>query len=114
MTVLIAGSLNFPAGNREQALAETVPLVIKTRAQTGCRDYVWSADPTGTTKVFVYENWESVDALAAHLAGPCYQSLLGALVGYGVADIEILKYKVAIAEPIYDPQGQARADFFTE
>lgn len=114
MTVLIAGTLHFRAGNREKALAETAKLVEQTRQQTGCVDYVWSADPTSTTRVYVFEKWASVDALAAHLAGPFYQSMLGALGTYGVDDVAVSKYKVAIEEPVYDPQGRPRADFFTE
>lgn len=114
VTVLVAGTLEFPSGNREQALAETAPLVEQTRTQHGCVNYVWSADPTSATTVYVFEKWASIDALAAHLAGPFYQKMLGALGAYGVGDVRISKYKVAIEEPVYDPQGQPRADFFTE
>ena len=39
--------------------------------------------------------------------------MLGALGSYGVDDVAISKYKVAIEEPVYDPQGRPRADFFT-
>ena len=70
MTVLINGSVHLPAGDREKALAETADLVAETRTQKGCRHYVWSADPTSNTEVYVYENWASVEDLAAHLAGP--------------------------------------------
>lgn len=114
MTVLIAGTLHLPAGARETALAETAQLVTRTRAQKGCRHYVWSADPTSSTRVYVYENWDSVADLAAHLAGPNYQNMLAALVNYGVTDTEVSKYKIALEEPVYDPQGNPRADFFTE
>lgn len=114
VTVLIAGTLAFPAGNREQALAETAELVRQTRTQAGCVNYVWAADPTSATTVYVYEKWASIEALAAHLSGPFYQKMLGALGAYGVDDIAISKYKVAVEEPVYDPQGRPRADFFTE
>lgn len=112
-TVLIAGTLKFPKGNRDKALAETARLVEQTRTQSGCLDYVWSADPTSATTVYVFEKWSSIESLAAHLAGPFYQKMLGALGSYGVDDVAISKYKVAIEEPVYDPQGRPRADFFT-
>ena len=114
MTVLIAGSLGFPGGNREKALQETAELVEETRAQQGCLHYVWSADPTSTTRAYVFEKWASVEDLAAHLAGPYYQNMLAALGKHGVADVEVSKYKVAVEEPVYDPEGRPRADFFTE
>lgn len=113
MTVLIAGTIHLPAGDREKALAETADLVAETRNQKGCNHYVWSADPTSDTRVYVYENWASVEDLAAHLAGPYYRNMLAALGGFGVTDTEVSKFKVALEEPVYDPEGRPRADFFT-
>jgi len=113
MTVLIAGTVQIPAGDREKALAESADLVAETRTQQGCLHYVWSADPTSATRVYVYENWASVDDLAAHLAGPYYMQMLGILGKYEVTDTQVSKYKVALEEPVYDPEGRPRADFFT-
>jgi quinol monooxygenase YgiN len=113
MTVLIAGTLHLPVGDREKALAETADLVVETRTQPGCLHYVWSADPTSPTRVYVFEKWASVDELAAHLAGPYYRNMLAALGKYGVTDTEVSKYQIALEEPVYDPQGRPRADFFT-
>jgi hypothetical protein len=31
-----------------------------------------------------------------------------------VTDAVVSKFKVALEEPVYDPQGRPRADFFTE
>jgi len=114
MTVLIAGTVHLPAGDRETALAETAQLVTDTRTQPGCLQYVWSADPTSTTRVCVFEKWASVEDLAAHLAGHYYSGMLAALSKYGITDPLVAKYKVALEEPVYDPQGKPRADFFTE
>jgi quinol monooxygenase YgiN len=114
MTVLIAGTVHLPAAAREKALSETAQLVTETRTQQGCLEYVWSADPTSTTRVCVFEKWASVEDLAAHLAGHYYADMLGALSSYGITDPLVAKYKVALEEPVYDPQGKPRADFFTE
>ncbi len=113
MTVIIAGTLHFPAANREKALTETAELVVETRTQQGCQHYVWAADPTSDSRVYVFEKWASVEDLAAHLAGPFYQTMLASLGKYGVTDVEVSKYKIALEEPVYDPQGNPRADFFT-
>ena len=40
--------------------------------------------------------------------------MLAALGKHGVTDVEVSKYKVAVEEPVYDPEGRPRADFFTE
>lgn len=113
MTVLIAGTLHFPTGEREKVLTETAALVEQTRNQAGCLHYVWAADPTSGTRVYVFEKWASVDDLAAHLAGPCYRDMLAKLGQYGASDVEVSKYRIDLEEPVYDPQGNPRADFFT-
>ena len=113
MTVLVAGTIDILGGDREKALAEATALMAETRAQTGCVHYVWSADPSSNTRVYVYENWASVEDLAAHLAGPYYSGMLGLLGNYQVENVEVSKFRVDLEEPVYDPEGRARADFFT-
>jgi len=40
--------------------------------------------------------------------------MLALLGKYGVTDAVVAKFKVALEEPVYDPEGRPRADFFTE
>ena len=114
MTILVAGTIEIDAEKRGAALADAAALMAETRSQAGCVHYVWSADPTSTTRVYVYENWETIEDLAAHLAGTYYSRMLGLLGKYGVSNAEVSKFKVALEEPVYDPEGNPRADFFTE
>jgi len=114
MTIIIAGTVHLPTGDREKALEETADLVVETRTQKGCLHYVWSADPTSDTRLYVFEKWESVEDLAAHLAGDYYLNMLTSLGKYGVTDTDVSKYRIALEEPVYDPEGKPRADFFTE
>ncbi|MGI9287779.1 MAG: putative quinol monooxygenase [Pseudomonadales bacterium] len=113
MTILIAGTVDIPTGQREKALAATATLVADTRSQKGCTHYVWSADPTSDTRVYVYEYWESTEDLANHLAGPYYAQMLGTLGQYGVENAQVSKFRVDLEEPVYDPEGRPRADFFS-
>lgn len=113
MTVLIAGTVDILDGDRDKALAEAADLMAATRSQDGCKHYVWSADPTSDTRVYVYEYWESVESLAAHLAGPYYAQMLGLLGQYKTDNTDVSKFRVDLEEPVYDPEGRPRADFFT-
>jgi quinol monooxygenase YgiN len=113
MTTLITGTLDIPGGKRDQALAAAAALMADTRAQQGCTHYVWSADPTSDSRVYVYEYWESTQDLAAHLAGSYYAQMLGLLGEYGAENAEVSKFRVDLEEPVYDEQGKPRADFFT-
>lgn len=113
MTILIAGTIDIPGGKRQEALEATAALVEETRTQVGCEHYVWSADPTSDCRVYVYENWQSTEDLANHLAGQYYAKMLGMLGQYGVENAEVSKFRVDLEEPVYDPEGKPRADFFT-
>ena len=113
MTILIAGTVEIEASNRDKALADAAGLMADTRTQAGCNHYVWSADPTSPTRIYVYESWDSTEELAAHLAGPFYQNMLAILGGFGVHNTLVSKFKIAHEEPVYDPEGKPRADFFT-
>ncbi len=113
MTILIAGTVDIPGGRRDEALEVTAELVAETRTQQGCNHYVWSADPTSDTRLYVYENWASTEDLAAHLAGPYYLQMLTKLGEFGVENAEVSKFRVDLEEPVYDETGTPRADFFT-
>lgn len=109
MTILINGSVDFEAADAAQAVAAAAGLMAETRAQAGCRHYVWSLDPAAPGRVYVYENWESEQALAAHLAGRYYREMLGLLSGFGIKASDT---RIEAAGPIYDDTGTPRADFF--
>lgn len=113
MTIIVAGTVDFSPEDAARALAEATDMMRDTRSQNGCRAYVWSADPTTAGRVYVYENWESEAALAAHLAGPFYRGMLGILQKHNIRGVEVLKHRVTLSEPVYDPDGVPRADFFT-
>ena len=113
MTVLISGTVELDAADRDKALAEAADLMAKTRNQKGCKHYVWSADPTSDTRIYVFENWESSEDLCTHLAGPYSAQMLALLGSYDVRNTVVSKFKVALEEPVYDPEGKPRGDFFT-
>ncbi len=113
MTVLINGWVEFSPENAEKAVSAAAQLMADTRSQKGCREYIWSLDPTIPGRVYVYENWESSEDLNAHLAGRFYAEMLGLLGQYEMLGTDILKYRIDHSEPVYDPDGVPRGDFFT-
>ena len=111
--ILIAGAVDVDAERRESALAAARGLLAPTRAQAGCLDYVWAADPAVPGRIYVYERWADEASLAAHFAGTWYRQMLAAIGGHGIRKVDVLKYRVALSEPVYDPEGRPRADFFS-
>ena len=114
MTVLINGTVDFKPEDAIKVLPEIAQLMADTRAQIGCRHYVWSLDPAVPGRIYVHENWESVEHLRTHLASHFYTDMLEILYQYEIFATDILKYRIDHCEPVYDDTGTARADFFTD
>jgi quinol monooxygenase YgiN len=112
--IIVAGHVELDPARRDAALRAASELFAATRAQAGCLDYVWCADPAIASRVWVYERWSDTASLAAHLAGPCYRSMLAALGQGGLRSADVAKYRIERSEPVYDATGKPRADFFTE
>ena len=112
--IIIAGTVDVDPARREEALAAGGPHMAATRAQAGCVDYVWSADPLVPGRIYVYERWESTETLAAHLSGPHFLAMRETIAARGIRGVDVSKFRISLAEPVYDPEGRPRADFFTE
>jgi quinol monooxygenase YgiN len=109
--IIVAGRVELDPARRDAALRAAGELFAETRAQPGCLDYVWCADPSSESRVYVYERWTDVPSLAAHLAGPCYRGMLEVLGRHGVRRADVAKYGIDRCEPVYDASGKPRADF---
>jgi quinol monooxygenase YgiN len=112
--IIVAGTVEFDPAQRDKALAAASELFGATRAQRGCLDYVWCADPSAPGRVYVFERWADGPAFAAHLAGPWYGKMLAVLGSNGLRGADVAKYRIDKREPVYDPTGKPRADFFTD
>lgn len=114
MRIVISGEIDLAPEAREKALLEARPLIEAALAESGCLQYAWTADLSRPGRVHVFEDWESEPDLAAHLAGKPYQGMLAHLGVVGIKQAVTRKYRVDHTEPVYDPEGRPRADFFTE
>ena len=112
--IILNGTVDVDPERRDEALRAGCPHMEATRAQAGCLDYVWSADLLTPGRIYVYERWESQEALEAHFKGPHYVAMRDTIGAHGLRGADVLKYRMEIAEPVYDSTGTPRADFFTE
>ncbi|UCE87050.1 MAG: antibiotic biosynthesis monooxygenase [Deltaproteobacteria bacterium] len=111
--ILITGTVDVDPEQREAALSAAQPHMRATRALEGCLDYVWSADPLVPGRIYVYERWQSRESLEAHFASPHYPAMRDTIAAHGVRGLEVSKHRISLSEPVYDPQGRPRADFFS-
>jgi len=113
MRVVISGEVDVAPENREKALKGAAPLIAAALAEKGCVHYAWTADLNTPGRIHVFEEWESGEDLAVHLAAAPYQQMLAHLGGIGILNAVTRKYRVDKVEPVYDPEGRPRADFFS-
>jgi quinol monooxygenase YgiN len=92
--VIVAGEFEVDPLEREAFLASRVATMVASRAEEGCLEYTFAADPTTPERVILFERWESQEALDAHLraprdtatpSGPVVAVLSSSLVIYDVA-----------------------------
>lgn len=112
--IIIAGTVDVDPERRDEALEAGRPHMEATRAWKGCLDYVWSADLLVPGRIYVFERWESQEDLAAHFEGPHYPAMRTTMAGFGLRGVDVSKYRMSFSEPVYDPTGTPRADFFSE
>jgi quinol monooxygenase YgiN len=66
--VIVGGTFEVQEGSREQFLVERFDLMRTSRAEQGCLEYTFSADPLNPRRVVLFEVWERKEDLDAHLA----------------------------------------------
>ncbi len=111
--IIISGTVDVDPDRRDAALAAAEVHMKATRELEGCLDYVWSADPLTPGRIYVYERWASRENLEVHFASPPFTNMRDTIAGHGITGLDVAKYRISLSEPVYDPQGQPRADFFT-
>ena len=70
----------------------------RSRAEPGCIHYVFSADPIDAGRIYLFERWESKEALAAHLAA--MQATGRPPAGVPVLSAEVLQYEIGAVGPV--------------
>lgn len=68
--VIVAGVFEVDPEQRDAFLAGRFDRMRTSRAEQGCLEYTFSADPLDPGRVVLYERWASQDDLDAHLAVP--------------------------------------------
>ena len=113
MPVVITGEIDMAPGVREKTLQDAQPFIAAALAETGCVHYTWSVDAERPDRVHVFEQWDSEADLSAHLVAQPYLDMAGHLNAAGIVSAVTRKYRVDLIEPVYDPDGKPRGDFFT-
>ncbi|MGH6787826.1 MAG: putative quinol monooxygenase [Novosphingobium sp.] len=109
--ILISAQIDVEPAGREQALKSAQPWIDGALAQPGCLHYDWSADLNNSSRINVFEEWESEDALAAHFAGPQYAGMLAHIGQSGLQGAVSRKYRVDAESAVYGADGKPTPEF---
>ena len=111
--VVISGEIDVEPAIREKAVLDAQQLIADALAEKGCVHYAWTCDPAKPGRIHVFEEWDTEADLIAHLAAEPYLKMAGHLASTGILGAVTRKYRVDIVEPVYDPEGKPRGDFFS-
>jgi quinol monooxygenase YgiN len=81
--IIVSGTVRIRSEARDAAVRAASVMTEATRQELGCRAYRFSFDMADATLVYVYEEWESAEALERHFATPhmaAFQQELPALL----------------------------------
>jgi quinol monooxygenase YgiN len=67
--VIVGGTFEVEADRREAFVAGRQAMMRRSRAEAGCLEYTFAADPLEPGRVILFERWETRGHLDAHLAG---------------------------------------------
>jgi quinol monooxygenase YgiN len=67
--VIVGGEFVVEPDQREEFIAGRGDAMLRSRAEPGCLEYTFAADPLVAGRVVLYERWESQEHLDVHLSG---------------------------------------------
>ncbi len=66
--LIVSGTFEVASEDRQAFLRSREDAMRTSRAEEGCLAYVFAADPIEPGRVILFEQWESDEALGAHIA----------------------------------------------
>lgn len=67
--VIVQGVFVVNPGERDRFIDASIDGMRASRAEAGCLEYVFAADPLDPARVVLSERWESMELLQEHLDG---------------------------------------------
>ena len=103
--IVISAQIDVDPAGRDAALRSAQPWIDGALAQPGCIHYDWSADLNAPSRINVFEEWESAEALAGHFAGIQIAGMVAHLRQSGLQNVVGRKYRVDAEGPVNDAEG---------
>ena len=93
--VVVAGTARLQPGTGARAQQVIEEVVAKTRQEPGCYSYTFYIEVGDPNTLHVFEEWESNEALDAHIQREHTQRFLAALGELVAAPPDVNKYEIS-------------------
>ena len=92
--IVIAGEVRIRPEKRDEAVRASLQMVAATLREPGCRSYRFSAALDDPNHIFIFEEWDSMEALGAHFQSPHMAAFQAALPGLLAGPPTLTRYEV--------------------
>jgi quinol monooxygenase YgiN len=93
--IVIAGEVQVRPEKREEAMHAALEMIAETLKEPGCRAYRFSTALDDPSRIHIFEEWDSMDALGAHFQSPHMAKFQAVLPGVLAAPPRLARYEVA-------------------
>lgn len=93
--LVIAGTISIDPAKRDVAIAAARDLMAETRKEPGCIAYVMSGDFDDPGCLRLFEEWESQQALDAHMKAPHMAKFQAQIPQLGFRGMKVERYEVS-------------------
>ncbi|GAG43898.1 unnamed protein product, partial [marine sediment metagenome] len=98
--LIVSGEIVVEAGAIESVRDALRVVETATRAEAGCITYAFSVDVSDPGMVRIFERWESLDALRAHLQMPHMAEFGAAVATIQPKSVNVQAYEIAQEVPL--------------
>lgn len=98
--IVVAGTMLIDGGHHDAMVAAAQTVSAATRNEHGCLSYEFFADLADPSRFHVFEEWETLDALHAHLETDHIKAFGAALRACGISKSEVHRYDATNKSPI--------------
>ena len=98
--LLFAGIVRIDPVERDEVTRAAIAVMQETRKLPGCISFVISTDLEDASVLHLFEQWESPEAVEAHLSEPRVEAFRLRLGSLGVREIAVSRYAVQSVGPL--------------
>ncbi|HKY14568.1 MAG TPA: putative quinol monooxygenase [Microthrixaceae bacterium] len=93
--IVVSGTITIDPAKHDRMVELLSALVPATQAEAGNVTYGFYQGPEGGGEWRIFEEWESEDALNAHMVSPHMAEFMGSMGDVGVTGAELSRYDVS-------------------